>query len=206
VALTAPGGTAPGGTAPGGTPWRIHAVLPRSRANGPGVRFVIWSQGCALACPGCFNPETHPSEPPHGEPRTAEALASMVLAQRHSIEGVTLTGGEPLEQPAAVAAFCERIKAGSDLGIVVLTGFTRREIAADPGREHAVRNADMVIAGRYNAGRHLGRGLRGSANKTYWARTARYSPADFETVPDVELILAPDGSMTITGLPEGTPA
>lgn len=39
-----------------GTPWRLHAVVPRSTANGPGVRYVVWSQGCALACPGCFNP------------------------------------------------------------------------------------------------------------------------------------------------------
>ena len=39
---------------------RVHAVDPRSRANGPGVRFVIWLQGCTLGCAGCFNPATHP--------------------------------------------------------------------------------------------------------------------------------------------------
>jgi anaerobic ribonucleoside-triphosphate reductase activating protein len=190
------------------SPWRIHAVLPLSRANGPGPRFVIWSQGCTLACPGCFNPWTHPRD--DGEHSTAAELAAAVLARRGDIEGVTLTGGEPLEQPAAVAEFCARIKADADLGIVVLTGFTRREIEADPARRDAVGNADMVIAGRYNERRHLGSGLRGSDNKEYWARTARYRPADFSAIPDVELIVAPDGSVTITGfpetLPEGTPA
>ena len=35
---------------------RIHAFEPRSRANGPGARFVVWFQGCTLGCPGCFNP------------------------------------------------------------------------------------------------------------------------------------------------------
>jgi anaerobic ribonucleoside-triphosphate reductase activating protein len=184
------------------TPWRIHAVLARSAANGPGLRFVIWSQGCTLACPGCFNPGTHPRD--DGEPGSAEELAALVLSEVDGIEGVTLTGGEPLEQPAAVARFCELIRADSDLGIVILTGFTRREIAGDPGRERAVRDADMVLAGRYNAGRHLGSGLRGSDNKEYWARTARYSPADFAAAPDVELIVAPDGSVTVTGMPKGT--
>ena len=41
------------------TPAYIHAIEPRSRANGPGVRFVVWLQGCTLGCPGCFNPSTH---------------------------------------------------------------------------------------------------------------------------------------------------
>jgi anaerobic ribonucleoside-triphosphate reductase activating protein len=188
----------------GGTPWRIHALLPRSAANGPGLRFVIWSQGCALGCPGCFNPGTHPSD--GGDPGSAEELAALVLARPDGIEGVTLTGGEPLEQPVAIARFCELIKTGSDLGIVILTGFTRHEIAADPARADAVKNADMVLAGRYNARRHLGSGLRGSDNKEYSARTARYSPADFAAIPDVELIVAPDGSVTVTGMPERLPS
>ena len=41
----------------------LHALLPRSRANGPGVRLVLWFQGCTLGCPGCFNPTTHAPEP-----------------------------------------------------------------------------------------------------------------------------------------------
>jgi anaerobic ribonucleoside-triphosphate reductase activating protein len=184
-----------------GTPWRMHAVLPRSRANGPGLRYVIWSQGCTLACPGCFNPETHSPGGP-GLVRDPGDLADAVLAEP-GIEGVTLSGGEPLEQPAAVAAFCRQLKARSGLGIVVLTGFTRAEIERDPGRMAAVAGADMVIAGRYNARLHLGSGLRGSANKAYWARTARYRAADFAAVPEVELIVAPDGSVTVTGLPDG---
>ena len=176
-------------------------MLPRSEANGPGLRCVIWSQGCTLACPGCFNPLTHPAG---GEPRTAEDLAAVALAasRRNGIEGVTLTGGEPLEQPGAVAAFCARIRARSTLGIIILTGFTRREIEDDPARARAVDAVDLVIAGRYNARRHLGSGLRGSDNKAYWALTQRYHPADFETIPDVELILAPDGSVTLTGMPQ----
>lgn len=66
----------------GKTGWRVHAVEPRSQANGPGVRFVVWSQGCTLGCPGCFNPGTHPvtaagaGEWPPGE------LAAAVEEQR----------------------------------------------------------------------------------------------------------------------------
>lgn len=211
------------------TRWRVHAVEPRSRANGPGVRFVVWSQGCTLGCPGCFNPETHPAGlppdaaadvpsagvPAAGVPAVRSAggwmagewpvaeLAAAAAAQAGQAEGVTLTGGEPLQQPAAVAAFCAAIRASTDLGIVVLTGYSRAEIEADRDRAAAVADADMVIAGRYNSRLHVGAGLRGSANKEYWARTSRYRAGDFDAVPDLEIAVAADGTITVSGMPDG---
>ena len=187
---------------PAGLRWRVHAVLPRSRANGPGVRYTVWVQGCSLACTGCFNPATHPSGT--GVPVPVRDTAAAVLAGAAGIDGVTLTGGEPLQQPAAVAEFCARLRARTDLGIIVLTGFTRREIEADPARLAAVAAADLVVAGRYDRRRQLAAGLRGSANKAYWARTDRYRPADLAGTPETELLLAPDGTVTVTGTAAAT--
>jgi anaerobic ribonucleoside-triphosphate reductase activating protein len=184
------------------TRWRIHAVVAASRANGPGMRFTIWSQGCTLGCPGCFNPGTHPSGWP-AEDWPVGKLIAAVAAQASRIEGVTLTGGEPLEQPAAVAAFCREIRARTNLGIIILSGFTQSEIEADPARMAAVTDADMIIAGRYNASLHLGTGLRGSSNKEYWARTGRYCARDFAAVPDLEIAVAADGMITVSGMPDG---
>jgi anaerobic ribonucleoside-triphosphate reductase activating protein len=178
-------------------PWRVHGVLPRSVANGPGERFTIWSQGCALACPGCFNPETHTTAA--GAVRTVGDLVADVLSEP-GIEGVTLTGGEPLEQVGAVGAFCELVRNRSDLGIIVLTGFTRAEIEADPGRTAAVNNADLVIAGRYNQRLREATGLRGSANKIYWDLTGRYHPSELGGVPDMEVHIGDDGMVTVTGM------
>jgi anaerobic ribonucleoside-triphosphate reductase activating protein len=180
------------------TPWRVHAVLPRSVANGPGQRFTIWSQGCELACPGCFNPETHGSA--GGAVRTVGELVDAVLAEVPGIEGVTLTGGEPLEQPGAVAAFCAQVAARADVGVIVLTGFTRAEIEADPARAGAVAAVDLVVAGRYNRRRRVAGGLRGSANKVYWDRTGRYRPGELAAVPELEVTLGVDGTVTVTGM------
>ena len=180
------------------TPWRVHGVLPRSVANGPGERFTIWSQGCALACPGCFNPETHTTGA--GAARTVGELVDEVLAEVPGIEGVTLTGGEPLEQPEAVAAFCVELRARADLGVIVLTGFTRAEIEADSARAAAVAAADLVVAGRFNQRRKVAAGLRGSANKVYWDRTGRYAPSDLGAVPEMEVIIGRDGMVTVTGM------
>lgn len=179
------------------TPWRVHAVLPRSVANGPGERFTIWSQGCALACPGCFNPETHPTA--DGAVRTVGDLVDSVLNEP-GIEGVTLTGGEPLEQAGAVAAFCEEVRNRSNLGIIVLTGFTRAEIEADPDRARATARTDLVIAGRYNQRLTKATGLRGSANKVYWDLTGRYHPSELSGLPDLEVHIGDDGMVTVTGM------
>lgn len=218
MALTGPAADAPVSPAgPADPVLRVHATLARSRANGPGLRFVVWTQGCSLGCVGCFNPETHPghADPGHAGPdqlRTGTAapgpragrvpvsrLVADVLAA--GVEGVTLTGGEPLEQPGAVAAFCRALRrADARLGIVVLSGFARAEIERDAARRAAVAEADTVVAGRYNARLHLGSGLCGSANKEYWALTSRYTPADFADLPVSELVVGHDGSLTVTGM------
>jgi anaerobic ribonucleoside-triphosphate reductase activating protein len=168
---------------------------------------VVWSQGCSLGCAGCFNPETHDAEA-SGTWMPIDGLVEDVLAEatvrgaEPAIEGVTLTGGEPLQQPEAVEAFCRQVRERSDLGIIVLTGYTRREIEADPARRPAVAHADLVVAGRYRASQRLAAGLQGSANKEVWCLTERYSPAELHAVPEVEVVLAPDGRVTVTGMPD----
>ncbi|MGP3971717.1 4Fe-4S cluster-binding domain-containing protein [Streptomyces sp. 6N223] len=183
------------------TPWRVHAVMPRSGANGPGTRYVVWSQGCSLGCAGCFNPETHEAAR-GGVVRSVGEVAEEVLAAADRLEGVTLTGGEPLEQPAAVAAFCAEVRARSGLGVIVLTGFTRREIEADAARAAAVADADLVVAGRFNPRLHLASGLRGSSNKEHWHRTGRYGTAELAAVPEAEIAIGDDGSLIFTGMRE----
>jgi anaerobic ribonucleoside-triphosphate reductase activating protein len=177
---------------------RVHAVLSRSRANGPGLRFVVWFQGCSLGCPGCFNPLTHQAA--GGRPYEVEELVAAALAGPPAVEGVTLTGGEPLEQPGAVAELCAALRARSDLGIIILSGFSRAEIERDPARRNAVAAADVVVAGRYTAARRLASGLRGSDNKTHWFLTGRYTAADLEATPDAEVLIGPDGTMVVTGM------
>ncbi|MBE1530551.1 4Fe-4S single cluster domain-containing protein [Actinomadura algeriensis] len=175
--------------------WRVHATLSRSAANGPGTRFVVWAQGCTLGCAGCFNPETHGAG---GDVRTVADVAREALATS-GIDGVTVSGGEPLEQPDALREFCALVRP-SGLGIVVLTGFARAEIEANPGLSAAVEMADMVIAGRYNARLRLGTGLRGSSNKEYWAVTERYLPDDFAGIPESEVVISADGTIAVTGM------
>src|SRR5262249_17170585 len=103
---------------------RIHAFEPRSRANGPGARFVVWFQGCTLGCPGCFNPTTHDA----AGGRTI-ALDELVgeLTRAHGIEGISLSGGEPLQQPEAARALLDAAR-GLGLSTLAFSGYTLDEI------------------------------------------------------------------------------
>jgi anaerobic ribonucleoside-triphosphate reductase activating protein len=176
----------------------LHAVLPRSRANGPGVRFAIWFQGCSLGCPGCFNPDTHPFEP-----RLLVAPGDMVerLAQDEAaVEGITISGGEPFEQPDGLLELLRGVRARTGLSVILFSGYTLPEITALPKGGDILSCVDVLIAGRYDQTQRIATGLRGSANKTVHLLTDRYSFRDIETTPAAEVLIGPDGSVTASGI------
>jgi anaerobic ribonucleoside-triphosphate reductase activating protein len=176
---------------------RLHAFEPASRANGPGLRAVVWFQGCTLGCPGCFNPATH--DPQGGYEADTETLAAETLSLGSTIEGISISGGEPFQQPAALADLLNRL-ADSHLSRLVFTGYTRPEIERLALGRDVLRQIDVLIAGRYAAVQHLGHGLLGSANQHIYLLSNRYTLSQLACVPRRELILRPDGTITATGL------
>lgn len=77
----------------------IHSYESFSTLDGPGVRFVIFLQGCPLRCLYCHNPDTW--SPDAGTPADADTVVAKVEACHNYLRngGVTLSGGEPLLQP-----------------------------------------------------------------------------------------------------------
>src|ERR1039458_1088063 len=155
------------------TSLRLHAFLPRSRANGPGTRAVMWVQGCSLGCPGCFNPQTHALS--GGEIIPVEELFQRVVRLGPAIEGLTLSGGEPFQQREAIAELLARIRGETNLSVIVFTGYTWDEVSALPEAGGLLAGVDVLIAGRYLAAERVAHGLRGSANKTIHLLTPRYT-------------------------------
>jgi anaerobic ribonucleoside-triphosphate reductase activating protein len=177
---------------------RIHAIEPRSRANGPGVRFVVWFQGCTLGCPGCFNPATHARSP--SMPDTLDdVIAAMTAAAAAGATGLSLSGGEPLQQADAARALLD---AARRLGLSTLafSGYTLDEIRALPGGPDVLARLDVLIDGRYLAGDRLATGLRGSANQRIHLLTNRHTLADVEATPVAEIRIGKDGSLVLTGV------
>ena len=76
---------------------RIAGVVNDSIVDGPGLRFSVFTQGCSHHCPGCHNPETH--DPQGGHDEDTDALIAK-MKKNPLLSGITLTGGDPLEQSA----------------------------------------------------------------------------------------------------------
>jgi anaerobic ribonucleoside-triphosphate reductase activating protein len=181
---------------------RVHDFLPFSRANGPGGRAVIWVQGCTLGCPGCFNPETHPAE--GGELVSITDLFDRIVALGDAIEGVTVSGGEPLQQRQPLLALLRRVRRETSLSILVFTGYTWEEIRRMPDAEALLACVDVLIAGRYDASRlfaaESSQFLRSSTNQTVHTLTDRYTLADLQAVPPAEVIITAEGEVLASGI------
>jgi anaerobic ribonucleoside-triphosphate reductase activating protein len=175
---------------------RVHAIEPRSRANGPGARFVVWLQGCTLGCPGCFNPATHDAT--GGRETTVADLAAQLAATR-DIEGLSLSGGEPLQQAEAAAALLDAARV-LGLSTLAFSGYTLDEIRALPHGPAVLARLDVLIDGRYVAGERLATGLRGSANQRIQLLTERYTRTDVEATPVAEVRIGPTGDVVLTGV------
>jgi anaerobic ribonucleoside-triphosphate reductase activating protein len=92
------------------------------------------------------------------------------------------------------------IKTGSDLSILVFSGFSWPEIQHIQRSKEILPWIDVILAGRYQKNLRLARGLIGSANKTAHFLTGRYSLDDLRLVPEAEILIDPDGSVALTGI------
>lgn len=177
---------------------RLHYFTPVSYANGPGARAVVWVQGCTLGCPGCFNPETHPAD--GGELVSLDDLLQDILDLKDTIEGVSILGGEPLQQYRSVMSLLKKIRANTHLSILLFTGYTWEEVLQMPDSQGLLSYIDVLFAGRFINSQRVARSLLGSANKTVHFLTDRYSMADIDQVPEAEVMIGVSGDITLTGI------
>lgn len=175
----------------------LARTLARSAANGPGERYVLWVQGCTLACPGCWNPDTWPRV--RRDERALDEVEREILSVS-DIEGVTFTGGEPFLQAPALAALASRMRVHG-LSVVVFTGYDLEELRSAAARS-LLAVTDVLITGRYIAAqRTIDLPLRGSANQHLHLLTDRYTMSGRMAPPACEVHIGSDGGLTWTGFP-----
>ena len=198
----------------------IHAFVPHSRVNGPGTRAVVYFQGCNLGCASCWNPATHAFT---GPTREVEDIAAQITRahQTHPIEGVTFSGGEPMQQASDLRALMRLLKgARPEISIGMYSGYTERELEngrfwTSCGDGHETRcqhwidikqHLDFAVLARFVAARPCKLPLRTSANQALRLFSDRYSEDQFNSL-EVEVNIEPQGLTQITGFPlSGLPA
>ena len=181
----------------------VARVVPVTHAEGPGARFAVWVQGCSIRCPGCFNPQ-------YWGTRGGTALTAKQLMQQvpyEGVEGITLLGGEPFEQAAALADFAELVQSRG-LSVMAFTGYTlsqlrERVAAGDVGTSKLLEHTDLLIDGPYVSGETDDvRPWVGSRNQGFHTLTDRYSHLSEqwgEFRDRLEITVAPDGTTAVNG-------
>lgn len=174
----------------------IHAVIPSSEVNGPGKRLVVFFQGCGRQCPGCFNPETHAYE--DRILTDPEKILEENLAE--GVEGITVSGGEPFDQPEGLRELLKHAREDHGLTTVVYTGYLYEDLTVDKLKAACLNHVDVIIDGGFvKALREPTFLARGSINQRIIPLTDRYNEDDFIMPGRVEVIIAPDGTVMETG-------
>lgn len=183
---------------------QIAQIVPATQAEGPGLRFALWFQGCPLRCPGCCNPEMLPFGAGTAVPlgHAVEEIAKS--RDEHSIEGVTLLGGEPFAHATVAGQLAEAVQ-GLGLSVMVFTGHELAELrgSADPGTQLLLAHTDLLVDGPYDRDRpDDSRRWVGSTNQGIHFLTDRYSAGDacWSQRDTLEIRLA-DGELTVNGFP-----
>lgn len=125
---------------------RIAGIEEESIVDGPGIRMVIFTQGCKHNCMGCHNPETHSFD--GGYLIDINHIINMVK-ENPLLDGITISGGDPFEQSYECSILAKKVK---DLGlnIVTYTGYTFEEILKTEKYRDLLLQTDILIDGKFD--------------------------------------------------------
>lgn len=174
----------------------IHAYCV-SKVNGPGERFTLWTQGCSKGCKNCFNPETWSFS--INKIMSVEEIFNII--KDLDVSGVTITGGDPFEQPEELfnlLLLLERLNLSK--GVIVFTGYTIDEINKDFLLRKSLSYIDVLIDGRFFEEKRISSSLRGSENQNIIYFSNKVLPEELEIDQGVEIGLSND-NIYVTGFP-----
>jgi anaerobic ribonucleoside-triphosphate reductase activating protein len=175
----------------------IHSLIKNSRVNGPGERFVIWTQGCRKGCKNCYNPETWS----HYKNNLITIEEIIEEIKNSSATGVTISGGDPFEQPEELFYLLTKIKQLSlSDGVIVFSGYTIEEIRVREELRKSLDFIDVLIDGLYIDEKRISSGLAGSSNQEFHFLTDKISRDNILIDQEVEIHLLGD-LIQLTGFP-----
>jgi anaerobic ribonucleoside-triphosphate reductase activating protein len=143
---------------------RFAGITEESVVDGPGLRTVIFFQGCPHHCPGCQNPDTWDFE---GGSKTSTDLIWNRICNHPLLQGITLSGGEPFAQPEAALYLASQAKQNG-WNVMAFTGYTWEELNASktPKVHELLDHIDWLVDGRFIAAqRDISLKYRGSRNQ-----------------------------------------
>jgi len=131
---------------------------------GPGRRIGIWFQGCSIGCDGCLAPENRPFDSTRKVPLDVVEQSLRDLLDREEVDGVTISGGEPFDQPEALGAIVGMLRGLGVDDVLVYSGYGKEHLL----REHpeTIGALAALVDGPFVRGAFTDAVWKGSANQT----------------------------------------
>lgn len=143
---------------------RLAYIDKESITDGTGMRLVVYAQGCPHNCEDCHNPDTHAFD--GGQIRDTSVVIQHLI-ENPLLDGVTLSGGDPMCQTKAFCALVNGVKEKfPDMTIWCYTGYTIEQCLMDESRLELTKLLDVMVDGKYEPSkRSLSVPFKGSENQ-----------------------------------------
>ena len=105
----------------------IHQLLYPVTVLGPGKRVGIWFQGCSIQCQGCMSKHMWSFDTKYEQ--SVDEIIFKISTIQNQFQGVTISGGEPFDQPDGLLNLIKRLKSFKDINILVYTGYNYEFLA-----------------------------------------------------------------------------
>lgn len=184
---------------------RVSRVHQPVTVLGPGRRLGLWLQGCSIQCRGCVSRDTW--DPAGGELFNADRLAELVVEGLDAgLDGVTISGGEPFDQPEGLACLLGLLRPELDrrrADLLVYSGYSLGYLQRH--YERILARADAVITGPFRDDLPTSLIWRGSSNQRLDPITetgaARYAPFQDYVQENPSVQLSVNGGIWMVGIP-----
>ena len=141
---------------------RIAGVIEESIVDGPGLRFVLFLQGCHHHCKGCHNPQTWDFN--GGIVVDSDEIVARIKSDP-LIKGVTFSGGEPFEQAEVLYPLAQELK-GQGYHLMAYSGYYLEELKRKPECIPLLETLDILVDGPFiEEQKSLELQFRGSRNQ-----------------------------------------
>lgn len=178
---------------------RIHFPV---TTLGPGRRLGIWLQGCSIRCPGCISVDTWEANKGIID---LEDVLTEVARYAAEADGLTVSGGEPLDQPKALTTILSHWREQSSRPVLLFSG--RNFEGIEPWLLDNPGLVDAVLSGPFRSDLPQTLALRGSDNQELHVLTSRGEdmlafdrPAD-DSDRRLDIMFDEEGSAWMAGIP-----
>ena len=145
-----------------------------TKVLGPGIRYVLWLQGCKKKCPGCLYPAGRPLNQ-NGYWLDSKVIIDEIKKQP-LLTGITISGGEPFLQAKELAGLIRQLKAETTLDIMLYSGYTLEKLRAEHNIfiNYILEHSDLLIDGEYKEELNTNQMYRGSDNQVIHYLSPKY--------------------------------